>query len=194
MGALLVKYWFPVNWLDFKRLLYIGDAGSNQVIQTSHGLFNEQCSWQSVPNMWHSNWWDWNTKDLPLMVVKVEMKNTLGLRIHLRGKILQDNTPVEWWLTGWLWREGWWLKGPGTSSLLCFTFIAEIFVDGWIIIHSTWYMYYLGACLVVYVRFTIISKTGLCCECKFWHLVAYFITFQSDRMAAILAVNRIIWS
>ena len=39
MGALLVKYWFPVNWLDFKRLLYIGDAGSNQVIQTSHGLF-----------------------------------------------------------------------------------------------------------------------------------------------------------
>ena len=44
MGALLVKYWFPVNWLDFKRLLYIGDAGSNQVIQNSHGLFNEQCS------------------------------------------------------------------------------------------------------------------------------------------------------
>ena len=39
MGALLVKYRFPVNWLDFKRLLYIGDAGCNQVIQTSHGLF-----------------------------------------------------------------------------------------------------------------------------------------------------------
>ena len=38
MGALLVKYRFPVNWLDFKRLLYIGVAGSNQVIQTSHGL------------------------------------------------------------------------------------------------------------------------------------------------------------
>ena len=29
------------------------------------------------------------------MVVTVEMKNTLGLRIHLRGKILQDNTPLK---------------------------------------------------------------------------------------------------
>ena len=29
------------------------------------------------------------------MAVKVEMKNIPGLRIHLRGKILQDNTPVE---------------------------------------------------------------------------------------------------